>query len=129
MVFRSRRPEDPWDRKPDRRPAAPEPQAPPMVCPWCGKDMAQGYLYPTRGGSIWWIWKKLSWVQKLTFGPDPKASLLVSDEGVLFQYKTAWHCPDCRKIALDAANLRAPYDTGGIPGQSGEESCPEEETP
>ena len=49
--------EDPWDRKPEKKPAAPAPapeppawaqvkQAPAsMNCPWCGKELCFGTLY------------------------------------------------------------------------------------
>ena len=73
--------EDPWDRKPDKPPREPkEPQAnpldslkawneerkakakekeearrfPPEPCPWCGKDMEQGFLLGGRDGVRWY---------------------------------------------------------------------------
>lgn len=130
--------EDPWDREPEVRQApaprqepekeaprenplerlrqqiekrtagGPEPDTPAMTCPWCGKEMARGYLYGKGGGDIWWLRKKLGWKEKLV-GPDPNTSLLVSDEGGLYTYKTAWYCQACQRMAVDTTGIQRPY--------------------
>ena len=59
--------EDPWDRKPEKKAAAPAPapeppawaqvnKAPESIdCPWCGAPMLGGFLYGGgRSGSMQW---------------------------------------------------------------------------
>lgn len=114
--------EDPWDQAPDlRRPPAPprepeprrqagasEPDVPPMPCPFCGKGMARGYLYAVGGRDIWWLERKIGLKERL-IGPDPNTSLLFSDEGVLYTYKTAWYCSACQRMVADTTGIRRPY--------------------
>ena len=78
---------------------------PPEKCPWCGGEMEQGFLSGGRGV----VWSrgvpdtKTKWL-----GAGHGNTLRVDDEGVLFTYKTAWLCPACEKMTVDAAGLRAP---------------------
>ena len=75
----------------------------PEACPWCGGSMEQGFL--DGGNGVFWIRgvpdTKTKWL-----GAGRENVLRVDDEGVLFTYKTAWHCPVCEKIVFDAAGLR-----------------------
>lgn len=120
--------EDPWDRKPDkRRPALREdkdPQAnpldslkqwneerkakakekeeakhlPPEKCPWCGKDMEQGFLVGGRDSTRWYpgIYKT-----DLLRGLSGEA-IDVLDEGSIWSglYKTVWLCRECKKAVF-----------------------------
>ena len=76
----------------------------PEVCPWCGGSMEQGFLNGGNGSVFWNRGvpdTKTKWL-----GAGRENVLRVDDEGVLFTYKTAWHCPVCEKIVFDAAGLR-----------------------
>lgn len=123
--------DDPWDRKPDKRPRpvpespeSQEPQGnfldslkawsedrkakakekeeakrlPPEKCPWCGKDMEQGYMMGGKG--IFWysgiLTTKAAWIG--TLGEE---RLRVDDEGLLATHKITWLCRDCKKMVLD----------------------------
>ncbi|WP_298018156.1 PF20097 family protein [uncultured Dysosmobacter sp.] len=88
-----------------------EPEGPPETCPWCGKPMERGYLDAVKGGDIWWVTERPGKLKTALMGADPKTSLRVDDEGTLFTYKTAWYCAACRKMALDAAGMKRPYET------------------
>ena len=101
--------EDPWDQLP-KKPAA---EPPAMICPWCGQEMARGYLDAVKGGGLWWLTEKPGLKAGL-IGSDPKTSLRVDDEGAFFTYKTAWHCQVCEKMVMDTTNIRRPYDSGGL---------------
>ena len=127
--------EDPWDIDPNQRRAAPEPEEkapglldslredwdamqaarqekreklrlPPEKCPWCGKDMEQGFLMGDRG--VYWYRgtpnKKISLFG--AFGAPSEDTIRVDMEGFLTTYHTAWYCPDCKKMTVDAADLQ-----------------------
>ena len=124
--------EDPWDRKPNKRSAKPgEPREsfaeslktwnedrkaaakekeeakrlPPEKCPWCGKDMEQGFLMGGRDGTRWCpgIYK---------FDPfrglDGNTIDILTDGTGLVCYKVAWFCRGCGKMIFDISN---PKDT------------------
>ncbi len=123
--------EDPWDQKPEKRrePREPkDPQAnpldslkawnedrkakgkekeaakrlPPEKCPWCGKEMEQGFLTGGRDAVRWHPGVyKFEFFQGLG-GTD------VLDEGTWIPYKTTWLCRDCKKMVLD---MPAPPET------------------
>lgn len=133
--------EDPWDMEPGRTGQKPENpikepkdwneqrksagemdgQSPAMTCPWCGRPMERGYLDAVKGGNIWWVKKRPDFKTSM-IGADPKTSLLVDDEGVLWTYKTAWYCAACEKMTLDAAGMKPPYETAfDIPAETAEE--------
>lgn len=80
----------------------------PEKCPWCGRDMEQGYL--SGGKSVFWhrgvLDTRTKWL-----GAGKGNTLRVDDEGVFVTCKTAWHCPDCEKIVFSSAGLRAPYES------------------
>lgn len=113
--------EDPWDQKPDKPRREPkEPQAnpldslkawneerkakakereeakrlPPEPCPWCGKEMEQGFLTGGRDGVRWHpgIYK-FELFQSL-------GGIDVLEEGTWVPYKTTWLCRDCKKAVF-----------------------------
>jgi len=128
-----RKSEDPWDRKPEKRPPPKEPKAnpldslktwnedrkaaarekaeakrlPPEKCPWCGKDMEQGFLSGGRG--VFWH----SGVYKFSLfrGLDGD-SIDVLNEGSFLTayYKTTWLCRDCKKTVFDMPDPPAVYN-------------------
>ena len=118
--------EDPWDRKPDKPRQPPKaPQAnpldslnawnaerkakakekeeakrlPPEPCPWCGKEMEQGFLIGGRGSAHWY-----PGIYKATplLGLDVTGRIDVQDEGSIWSglYKTTWLCRDCKKAVF-----------------------------
>ena len=74
-----------------------------MTCPWCGKDMEQGFLMSGRG--VFWYrgipTGKVRWLS-----PGRENIMRVDTEGFLTTYHTAWYCPDCKKMTIDAADLQ-----------------------
>lgn len=103
--------EDPWDRKPKKKPAAPAPapeppawaqvkQPPkPMNCPWCGKEMLSGNLYggTSRGAAQSLTWHEgshKSWLERIGT-PEQEQYLQLGC------YEEAWYCMDCQKMVLD----------------------------
>lgn len=127
--------EDPWDRKPDKPRAEPkDPQAnpldslkawneerkarakekeeakrlPPETCPWCGKDMEQGYMMGGRGFLHWYsgvLTTKAAWI-----GDSSKETIDLATEGTLTMYKTVWLCRDCKKMVFDMPDPPETYD-------------------
>lgn len=116
--------DDPWDRKPekrrpmpkeaekpkksilerldgwqeDRKAAAREKEEarrlPPEPCPWCGKDMEQGYLITGRDPIHW-----RPGIYKFTlFSGD---TMRIDTQGDFTMYRTAWLCRECGKMVLD----------------------------
>ena len=144
--------EDPWDRKPDKPRAEPkDPQAtpldslkawnedrkakakekeeakwlPPEKCPWCGKEMEQGFLVGGRDGTHWYpgIHKA-----DLFRGLDSTGRIDVLDEGGIWSglYKTVWLCRDCKKAAFTMPDPPETYDP--FAPQPEPEETKEEET-
>ena len=127
--------EDPWDRKPEKRREPKEPQVnpldslkawnedrkakakekeeakrlPPEKCPWCGKEMEQGFLTGGRDGTHWYpgIYKA-----DLFRGLDSAGRIDVLDEGSIWSglYKTIWLCRDCRKAVFTMPDPPEVYD-------------------
>lgn len=124
--------EDPWDIDPDQRRTAPEPEEiepglldslredwdamqaarqekreklrlPPEKCPWCGEDMEQGFLMGGRG---------VAWHRGIPTGkarwlsPGGGNIMRVDTEGDILRFHTAWYCPDCKKMTIDASDLQ-----------------------
>lgn len=75
-----------------------EPEGPPEKCPWCGGDMVKGYLSSSR--DLQWTRKKPGLILG-TMTCDGGFS--ISDEDSFMPRKTAWYCPQCRKITIDVA--------------------------
>lgn len=146
--------EDPWDRKPGRdwldKPKEPkEPRENPVdklkqwnekrkadveaqfhrsprPCPWCGKEMEQGYLSSGRG--IWWAPGIPSFAAKWISADLAKGAARVDSDGVWATYKISWLCRDCGKMVFDVPEEERVYDFPE--DQDGEisETTQEEET-
>lgn len=115
--------EDPWDQKPGKRREPREekaPQAnpldslktwnedrkakakekeeakrlPPEKCPWCGKEMEQGFITGGRDAVRWH-----SGVYKFEFFQSLDG-MDVLDEGAWTSYKTVWLCRACKKAVF-----------------------------
>ena len=127
--------EDPWDRKPEKRREPKEPQVnpldslkawnedrkakakekeeakwlPPEKCPWCGKEMEQGFLVGGRDGTHWYpgIHKA-----DLFRGLDSTGRIDLLDEGGIWSglYKTVWLCRDCKKAVFTMPDPPETYD-------------------
>ena len=124
--------EDPWDIDPSKRRPATEPEEkgpglldflredwdtmqaarqekreklrlPPEQCPWCRKDMEQGFLMGGRG--VFW-YRGIPAGKALWISPGNEDTIRVDAEGFLTTYHTAWYCPDCKKMTIDAADLQ-----------------------
>lgn len=125
--------EDPWDRKPDKRRPAPredkDPQAnpldslkawneerkarakekeeakrlPPEKCPWCGKDMEQGFLTGGRDGTRWYpgIYKHDPFR-----GLSGEAIDVLDDSSGFACYKITWLCRECRKMVFNMPDFK-----------------------
>ena len=76
---------------------------PPETCPWCGKNMEQGFMTGDRG--IYWL-RGVPDTKAKWFGAGDENTMRVDVEGLFYTYKTTWHCPDCRKMFFDAADLQ-----------------------
>ena len=143
--------EDPWDRKPDKAPREPkEPQAnpldslkawneerkakakekeearrlPPEPCPWCGKEMEQGFLTGGRDGVRWYpgIYKF-----DLIRGLDGDAMDLLDEYSGWSRYKTVWLCRDCKKAVFNMPDPPEDYGPFAAPAET-EETKEEEES-
>lgn len=68
-----------------------EPAGPPVLCPWCGKEMEKGYLKSRQYG--------IEWVKKKTFFITRSED--ICDEGFWEKYKSAYYCRNCCKMTLD----------------------------
>lgn len=69
-----------------------------MLCPYCGKEMAQGQLTSGRDNAYWrpktsglreWVDRHYNEQVLLTKGFLPRTE--------------AWYCPDCRKVVIEVA--------------------------
>lgn len=92
---------------------------PPEPCPWCGKDMEQGFLTGAKG--ISW-WRGVPDAKALWLGTGGANTMRVDVEGVLATYKTAWYCPACEKLVLDASDLETQAYSAS--GQDVDPVCP-----
>ena len=128
--------EAPWDRKPDKPRREPrEPQVnpldslktwnqerkakakekeeakrlPPEPCPWCGKEMEQGFCTGGRDGVCWYpgIYRT-----DLLRGLGSAGRINVLDEGGLWGgfYKTTWLCRDCKRAVFTMPDPPEVYD-------------------
>ena len=129
--------EDPWDRKPEQKPAAPVPapeppawaqvkQPPkPMNCPWCGREMLSGNLYGSTSRSAaqpltWREGAHKSWLERI--GTPEEEQYLA-----LGSYEEAWYCTECRKLVLDVG-LALKQQRPNYEWKDGKIVFPEEET-
>ena len=106
--------EDPWDRKPEKKPEKKQSSVPesrkgeapvreqedgrpaPTACPWCGKPMLAGNLY-CAGRSLGMYWSERpsrSFLESFGTAEQPRRlELSVSEE--------ACYCTACQKLVLD----------------------------
>ena len=113
MAFWKKKSEDPWDRKPEKKPAmpaavpasAPEPpawarvnEAPePINCPWCGAAMLGGFLYGSGRGFM--QWREGPWRGGLDALRFTGWKIDLGDS------EAAWYCPACQKLVMDIAGM------------------------
>ena len=124
--------EDPWDRrdgfsKPPKEPkesaidnlkqwneerkaAAKEREEakrlPPEPCPWCGKDMEQGYLITGRDSIHW-----RPGVYKFTlFSGLSEDGMRIDTQGDFTMYRITWLCRECGKMVFDIPEPERVYD-------------------
>ena len=99
--------------------APPEEEPEPQACPWCGRVMQRGYLISGQ-----WIYWQTQKPRALSLRGHAADALVINTEGGLSaSYKTAWHCPDCRKLVLDVTPPPRPQWEEPAPEEaSGEET-------
>ena len=83
-----------WNTERKERRAREEAPPPPMVCPWCGREMEVGWITAGRDGAQW----RPGWPPKLF----SRAFVCIDHAGsVLHRRKTAYLCRDCRRMVLE----------------------------
>ena len=98
---------------------------PPDTCPWCGREMEQGYFIDGRDTMYWYRGIPV-WSERMMSGPEDRMRV-ITEGGVLGRYKTVWYCPDCKKMVLDAADMRTLAEEGEpFPVSAGERTESEE---
>lgn len=145
--------EDPWDKKDgiskppkepkespidtlkawneERKAAAKEREAakrlPPEKCPWCGKDMEQGYI---MGGRDVVRWYSGTYKFDLFRGLEVVDSFSILDEGGPFigYYKVAWLCRECGKMVFDIPEAERVYNFPEAQDDETSEMTQKEET-
>ena len=144
--------EDPWDIVPNQRRTASEPaekapglldtlrgdwddmraewqetreslKLPPEKCPWCGKDMEQGFLMGSRG--VFW-YRGTPNIKTSLFGAPNEDTIRVDTEGFLNTYHTAWYCPACKKMTIDASDLQTEAEKNQMAFPTGAENMTEQ---
>ena len=144
--------EDPWDIDPSKRRPAPKPaekdpglvdtireewdamqkvrqekrkklELPPEKCPWCGKDMEQGFLMGGRG--VFW-YRGIPAGRSLWISPGNEDTIRVDAEGFLTTYHTAWYCPACKKMTIDASDLQTEAEKNQMAFPTGAENMTEQ---
>ena len=97
---------------------------PPEKCPWCGKDMEQGFLLGGRDGVRWYPG---------IYAFDPFRGLtgdaidVLSDSSGFTSYKITWLCRDCKKMVFDMPDPPETYEPFA-PRLETEETKEEEES-
>jgi len=70
---------------------------PPEKCPWCGKDMEQGYLITGRDPIRWH-----PGIYKFTlFSGLDGDDLRIDTQGDFTMYRVTWLCRECKKLVFD----------------------------
>lgn len=114
------------DRKAKAREKEEAKRLPPEKCPWCGKDMEQGFLATGRDPVRWY-----PGVYKFEFfrGLDGDA-IDVCNEGGAFSgyYKITWLCRECGKMIFDIPESERVYDFPEPQDAETEETKEEEES-
>lgn len=99
---------------------------PPEKCPWCGKEMEQGFITGGRDGVHWYpgICKA-----GLFRGLDSAGGIDLLDEGGIWSgvYKTVWLCRECKKAVFTMPDPPEAYDPFAAPAET-EETKEEEES-
>lgn len=98
---------------------------PPEKCPWCGKEMEQGFLMGGRG--VFW-YRGIPTRKALWFSPGNENIMRVDTEGFFSSYHVAWHCPDCKKMTIDAADLQTEAEKNDLFPQRAAEVPEDRET-
>ena len=98
---------------------------PPEKCPWCGKEMEQGFLMGGRG--VFW-YRGIPTGKALWFSPGNENIMRVDTEGFFSSYHVAWHCPDCKKMTIDAADLQTEAEKNDLFPQRAAEVPEDRET-
>lgn len=98
---------------------------PPEKCPWCGKEMEQGFLMGGRG--VFW-YRGIPTGKALWFSPGNENIMRVDTEGFFSSYHAAWHCPDCKKMTIDAADLQTEAEKNDLFPQRAAEVPEDRET-
>mgnify|MGYP001028165784 FL=1 len=97
---------------------------PPEKCPWCGKDMEQGYMMGGKG--VHWysgvLTTRAAWI-----GDSSKEEIRLDHEGILAMYKTVWLCRECKKMVLDMPEPPEPLGTYDALAHLTGKAPPEEE--
>ena len=98
---------------------------PPEKCPWCGKEMEQGFLMGGRGV----VWHRgIPAGKALWFSPGNENIMRVDTEGFFSSYHVAWHCPDCKKMTIDTADLQTEAEKNDLFPQRAAEVPEDRET-
>lgn len=91
-----------WNKERKAEKVKRETPLPPMVCPWCGKEMETGYI---MGQGIWWAPGRPDALSKWAGASGVMGAVQVDTEGGMFPYRTAWVCRDCGKMALNLPDI------------------------
>lgn len=112
------------DRKTKAKEKEEAKRLPPEKCPWCGKDMEQGFILGGRDAVRWYpgVYKF-----ELFRGLDGDAIDLLSDGSGFTSYKIIWLCRDCKKAVFDMPDPPEVYDPFAAPAED-EETKEEEES-
>ena len=118
-----------WNEERKARAAAKQAEweaQPKEMCPWCGKEMEQGYMLGGRGSVSWY-----PGIYKTDFlrGVDSAGRIDVQDEGSIWSglYKTTWLCRDCKKAVFNMPDPPEDYSPFAAPAET-EETKEEEES-
>lgn len=114
------------DRKTKAKEKEEAKRLPPEKCPWCGKDMEQGFIAGGRDFVRWY-----PGVYKFEFfrGLDGDAIDLCNEGGAFSGlYKTAWLCRECGKMIFNIPESERVYDFPESQDAGTEETQEEEES-
>ena len=112
------------DRKTKAKEKEEAKRLPPEKCPWCGKEMEQGFLTGGRDGVHWYAGiYKFEPFRGLTGD-----AVDVLDESSWGHYKTTWLCRECGKMVFDIPASERVYDYPGPQEDEAAETTQEEGT-
>ena len=123
--------EDPWDIDPSRRPA-PEPaeKSPGLTDTlregWntMREQRKEGFLSGVKGGVFWQ--RGIPTGKALWLGAGSENTIRVDTEGILSTYHTAWYCPDCKRMTIDASDLQTEAEKNQMAFPTGAENMTEQ---